>query len=580
MKTLIKIIIPVLISICIGFNEFTAFAESTGDPNIDSGGGGMGSGTSQNFWSPGNDGVRITVVDSESGQPKAASVDYTNIDASDIRFHFGQVSKVQYASGTPLSPSTSTYNFITPSEPLPAIVGDGEYWSSNIDQIRSYFTDEQIVKRIAEHTSIDYDNLVSGDYKLMVEPIIYVTYHGQRTAMTATEAALYNQQTGGDIKRYFADLSHKNLPLAMFLEEDDLGYRAWSGSTNSRMTDSDIINYLGVGIVSFKEKEDEDEVEVDAFDYEYRVDTDVYTSVTVSGGEHTPDNPVTVIFEIKNKRYTVNNVVYPDGDSQLVWCKWHTPQTEQQVEIKVTVYGGAEASETDITANIVDLDKNPPPNPTAYDRNNGFTASSVPRKEEKSSNSWSVWSAYWAENWVWVPDWTWVTVVLPNGMVTGYWQDNGEWEDHGDWIFESKSYRVSLTTEMKITPDEKNPTASGKNMKSGYGINEKVTSSVSGNGEHTDMQNAVTYFPEFGYKTYWRLLESSSGGSFEFKENKYSTYGNRTHFTPIWYPDGTYTAYTWALDCWIPAGMLSLNLTDDVSIDGNVYDDWHIGPTY
>lgn len=40
------------------------------------------------------------------------------------------------------------------------------------------------------------------------------------------------------------------------------------------------------------------------------------------------------------------------------------------------------------------------------------------------------------------------------------------------------------------------------------------------------------------------------------------------------------TAYTWALDCWTPAGMLSLNLTDDVSIDGNVYDDWHIGPTY
>ena len=82
----------------------------------------------------------------------------------------------------------------------------------------------------------------------------------------------------------------------------------------------------------------------------------------------------------------------------------------------------------------------------------------------------------------------------------GYWQDNGEWEDRGDWIFESKSYRVSLSAQMKITPDEKNPTASGKNMKSGYGINEKVTSSVSGNGEHTDMQNAVTYFPEFGYK--------------------------------------------------------------------------------
>ena len=49
MKTFIRLIIPILISICMGFNELTAFAESTGDPNIDSGGGGMGSGTSQNF---------------------------------------------------------------------------------------------------------------------------------------------------------------------------------------------------------------------------------------------------------------------------------------------------------------------------------------------------------------------------------------------------------------------------------------------------------------------------------------------------------------------------------------------------
>ncbi len=578
MKIFIKIFIPVLISICISFRCFTVFAESTGDPNIDSGGGGMGSGTSQNFWSPSDDGVRITIVDAETGEKKSQSIDYTNKQPSNISLHFGSVCKTEYISGSALSPQTGGYSYMNPSEPLPAIVGDGEYWSSNIDQIRSYFTDEQVVSSVAGNMGFTLEELTNGDYKLMVEPLIYITYNGTRCALTATEMALYDQQTNGDMRRYFADLSHKNLPLAMFLEEDDLGYRAWSGSTNSRMTNSDIINYLGVGIVSFKEKDEE--VEVDAFDYEYRVDTDVYTSVTVSGGEHTPDNPVTVIFEIKNKRYTVNNVVYPEGDSQLVWCKWHTPQTEQQVEIKITVSGGAEASETDITANIVDLDKNPPPNPTAYDRNSGFTAVSVPRKEEKSSNSWSVWSAYWAEDWVWMPNWVWISYTLPNGMVTGYWQDNGEWVDRGDWIFESESYNVFLSAKMKITPDEKNPTASGKNMKSGYGINEKVTSSVSGSGEHTDMQNAVTYFPEFGYETYWRLLESGSGGCFEFKENKYSTYNNRTHFTPIWYPDVTYTAYTWALDCWTPAGMLSLNLTDDVSIDGNVYDDWHIGPTY
>ena len=44
----------------------TAFAEG-GNGNIDGGGGSMGQGTSSNFWNPGNDGVRIAVVDADSG---------------------------------------------------------------------------------------------------------------------------------------------------------------------------------------------------------------------------------------------------------------------------------------------------------------------------------------------------------------------------------------------------------------------------------------------------------------------------------------------------------------------------------
>ena len=56
------------------------------------------------------------------------------------------------------------------------------------------------------------------------------------------------------------------------------------------------------------------------------------------------------------------------------------------------------------------------------------------------------------------------------------------------------------------------------------------------------------------------------------------TYDRRTHFTPIWYPDGSYTPYTWLLDCWTPTGMLSMNLTDSVTIRGNLWEEWHIAP--
>ena len=97
----------------------------------------------------------------------------------------------------------------------------------------------------------------------------------------------------------------------------------------------------------------------------------------------------------------------------------------------------------------------------------------------------------------------------------------------------------------------------------------------------TAADNSVTYFPEFGYESYWRLLEAEISGrstTFEFKANPYSTYNRRTHFTPIWYPDGSYTPYTWLLDCWTPAGMLSMNLTGSVTIRGNLWEEWHIAP--
>lgn len=562
MKKFIRIIAAAMAAFfCL---QIVAFAE--GDPNIDNGGGGLKDGSSENFWNPGNDGVRVTIVDAETGAVKYASIDYTNTNASDIALHFGKVSKAEYVGGTALSATTSSYTFINPTEPLPTIISDGS--GASIEEIRSYFTDEQVVKRIAEHTRIEFDDLTNGDYKLMVEPIMYITFNGIRTAMTATEAALYNMQTGGEMINKMGPLSHKNLPLAMFLEKDDLGYTAWTGSKNSYMTDSDIIQYLGVGIVSFKEPEEE--VEVAASDYEYRVDTDVYTSITVTGGEHTPDNPVTVRFYIKNKVYTVGNIVYPKGASQLVWCKWHTPNTEQTVNIKVTVTGGASASKTNITANIVDLNKNPPPDPTADDRNDSFRAVSVPNREQRTSAAWSVWSAYWQPKWVWQSRWRW----------TGKrWVDRGSWVDKGEWKFRSNSYSVSMSANMQITCDEKNPTNVGRTMKSGYGINETVTASISGNGQHTELQNAVAYFPEFYYKTYWRLLEYTNG-ALEFRKNKYSTYNNRTHFTPLWYPDGNYKVYTWAIDCWTPAGMLSANLTDSLTIKGNVFDDWHIAPSH
>ena len=65
---------------------------------------------------------------------------------------------------------------------------------------------------------------------------------------------------------------------------------------------------------------------------------------------------------------------YPDGDSQLVWVKWHTPSEPCVITIAVSVSGGGTAQST-ITCNVVDLDGNDPPNPVADDRNDAFRQS-------------------------------------------------------------------------------------------------------------------------------------------------------------------------------------------------------------
>ena len=160
-----------------------------------------------------------------------------------------------------------------------------------------------------------------------------------------------------------------------------------------------------------------------------------------------------------------------------------------------------------------------------------------------------------------------------------------------DIQLEKVTYTVSMSAEAVISPSDHCKTAtysesSGKyTMKSGYGIQISVDTHLSGDTQYcTGSQIANVLFPEFNYNRhsttlYNRLLEKS-GGSFVFRKNKYSTYNDRVHFTPIWFPDRkNYTVYVEVFDVWCPAGQLSVRLTDQIFINGNVYDDWHIAPT-
>ena len=560
MKQILKILM-LFIMIFSLMMPITVFA--VGDGNIDSGGGGMGDGTSTDKWSPGYDGVRVTVVRASDHAVVTTPIDFTNKQPPSTMFHFGKVSKIQYNGGRNLSPIQGAYSYVNPAQEMPRIVSTNG--SSNIEAIKKYFCSEYTIKRVAEITGMNYDILIGGDYKLLLEPMAYYTFQSVMIATTATEAAMYDEQLSGLLRNKMVSLSHKNLPLAMFLEVGDLGYPAWGGSTTKPASNADIKSSLGLGIVRFTEQPEPPTVST--YDYEYRVNTEVITAVMVSGGQSDPDNPTRVRFIIDVRTYNVGNVYYPSGDSQLAWVKWTTPDTEQDMVIDVIVNGLGSTSKSIINVKIVDLDKNPPPNPVADDRNDSFSHSSVPNREEKTNANWSIWSPWWRAYWVW--------------HSTG--EDSGYWCDHGWWEFDLEQYAARLSSDMSIKNDSKNPTASGSTFKSGYGINQTVTGNVSSNQSSaiTYAQNAVSYFPEFRYETYWRLLERISGGSnarFEFKKNNYSTYKNRTHFTPIWMPDGAYIVNTWLIDAWTPDGMLSMSLTDTLTIKGNLWQDWHIAP--
>ena len=549
----------------LGICPMSALADTGGSGNVDGGGGSMGQGTSQNSWNPGMDGVRVTVIYSETQKPASASIDLTSKTPA-IKIHFGKVSKIQYRDGSSISPTTSSYVYYNPAITMPRIISTGSSKAS-IEAIKKYFCDEIIVRYIAELTGISYDDLITEKYKLLLEPIAYFKHNGVMYAMTAHEAALYDNQTGGALRRTMTSLTHKNLPLAMYLEYSDLGFAAYSGPTNKTCSNDTIIAYLGMGIVRFEEQPPEQPEPTD-YDYEYRIDTDVITPVTLyAGSEINPDGPATVTFTIKGSTYRMNNIVIPEGDSQLAWVKWHTPSEPQDITITVRTNRGT-LSQTTIKAKVVDLSGNDPPDPKATDTAGSWRPSSVPSREEKSYAAWSVWWAQWHPYWVW--------------HSTG--DDDGYWVDEGWYDFFRDNYSASMTATTRIEPDEKVPTAAGNTMKSGYGVSNTVTATVSTSApmsHYTYGQTAVSYFPEFNYTTYWRLLDRLSSGKtarFQFAENIYSTYKQRVHFSPVWFPDGSYTVNTHVMDIWTPAGMLCANLTDSVTISGSLYDDWHIAP--
>lgn len=557
---------------------------------------------------------------------------------------YGSGSKVNYQSGSPLTAHASPMAVTDNPPPIPITHG------GNIRLVKSYFGDTETLNFFIDAFASQkgttraglVENLIftiEGESKrypaneilpvkvddqyqnkvpwlIIYEPVVISHLKDRQTvlAFTATEYALaqklgYFNFRGGSDGQYISGMTHSNLPNSIFLEESWFGFPVTSALPQNVYWNLDrVISGGGWGMRMLRTNGAGALENNTAYDHEYRVNTDVITSVRIYASDDiTPDNrhtseaaynnPVinTATVTISANGYSKSTeIVLPSGSSELVWLKWRTPSTPQDVTVEVSVTGNSAARidgtsrNATLTCRVVDLGLNPPPNPTAVDRNDDFRVPNMPVEAEKNSANWGIYSSTWSPKWVWHPkwewnsSWSWISTGTGGFWVdNGYWVDNGKWVDEGSWQFNYTNYTASLTGQMSLTSDTKVPTARNSTMKSGYGVNINITTTPHTNAPSshvTSAQNAISYFPEFDYETYWRKLQLTGYGQFQFVENKYSTYRSRVHFTPIWYPDETYRVYTEIIDMWTPEGMLRINLNEAVTIQGDLYQDWHIGP--
>lgn len=558
---------------------------------------------------------------------------------------FAKNNKVDYLRGAGLE-SYSNPKIITDNPPPIPITHGG-----NLQSVKNYFGDthtlEMILNAIAKGKNTSWEGLISnidftiegkkgkqepkdilpmkeGDkytnkvpWVIIYEPVAIAHLKDEKTklAFTATEYAiaqrdgLFDFFYSGANAQHIAGMTHANLPNSVVLEMNWFGYTAYSPTkAKEKWSNNRILQGGGWGMRFLRPNgsNTQEPIIPPVDDYggpgefrnlnigDYRVDTDVITSFTVgTNGRITPDKPATITIYVDGRVISTTDIVLPQGGSQLVWAKWHTPSKPQVMNVSATISGNSNAyflGGNNKHVKIVDLNENIPPDPVAKDPRTGkpiqmpkgFRIPLLPRKANNTSATWGEWSAFWKSDWIWYEDWQW-------NKYLDRWVNYGEWIDEGDWEYFWNQYSASLSATNNIKPDEKVPTSKEYyntwEMKSGYGINIDVSTNVlynSSNSDVTGVQNIINYFPEFNYSTYCRLSEKVSGGTnarFQLKKNKYSPYNQRAHYTPLWFPDGEkYTTYSEVIDLWTPAGMLSLGLDDYINIKGNLFDDWRVVP--
>ena len=328
--------------------------------------------------------------------------------------------------------------------------------------------------------------------------------------------------------------------------------------------------------VTVKEKRDL-AIEAIAPNSDYRAGVAVVTSFWVynnSRHDVLPDHDNTVTFEayyyngstkVTISSQTWEQVVVPANDKNLVYFKWTVPATiagkrvycKAMVNSDLTIDEYSTTNNTDTLIRTVSTKLSSQTPDTQFEKTkpSGFTIPTAPANQAGTA-TWSLW-------------------VYENGA------------------FLKKNYGVAISASTPaVRPDEGSPSAEYVNgywqMRSGYGFYlsyRPTITSISGytmpsSTAYTAVQQAYATFPEFKYSlttNYFRTLQKVNG-TWVFVQNPNADGYERLHFTPLWYPNGSYIVSVTATDVWTPAGMItSVRRSNVIRIVDSAYDDWYVG---
>lgn len=152
-----------------------------------------------------------------------------------------------------------------------------------------------------------------------------------------------------------------------------------------------------------------------------------------------------------------------------------------------------------------------------------------------------------------------------------------------------KNFYARLTTTFQIVPDSRIAYPDKpRQMESGFGLSVQCSTILTTNYDRPDKlvgtQMVWIRYPEsaYGQLAGWQdvrddlQVKTGAAGNtaitWQLAVNPYSVIGSRLHYTPLWFPDGGYTAWAQAFYSWSPVGQMYDYKTDTLTISGDMYD--------